>query len=71
MEWKRLRNSDGSKFPLEDNKEYKVRMIVSIDENENDFYAELNCIWNKSFQIWIRKETYELFDWIDMDDVQV
>jgi len=70
--WQQLRLPDQTKFQLIDGKTYKVRMCEGVNfETLEDVYGEYECVWRQGLKLWIEKETYEVFEWIDMDDVWI
>lgn len=66
--WKRLRPVKDH-IPLVDGKTYKVRMACCVDENDETQYGEFVCVWRQGLKLWIEKDTYEVYEWADMDDV--
>lgn len=69
--WQQLRLEDRSKFPLEDGETYSVRMCIGVGKDNEDAYEEFECVWKCHRGVFIEEESYEVYDWADMDDVWV
>ena len=69
--WQDLRLGDGSKYPLVSGETYKVRMVVGCSTFGKTLYDEFECVWRQGLRLWIVKKNFEVYEWIDMDDVWI
>jgi hypothetical protein len=69
--WQKLILPNRKKYPLVDGETYKVRMVCGISAFGKDLYDEFECVWRQGLGLWIVKKDFEVYEWVDMDDVWV